>query len=118
MPDVDEIIDGLRRRGLPVWAPSARLGVGAEPSLDGEIVVPLADAKAAVRAAVDARTAEIVKMLRPRTNDGADIVAIGWESMRQAAADGFRDATAFYDAIEAMTDEVARRFPDGGTNDG
>lgn len=96
MPDVDEIIDGLRRRGLPVWAPSARLGVGAEPSLDGEIVVPLADAKAAVRAAVDARTAEIVKLVE------------GYDAYSPTGIMVRNDIAA----------EVARRFPNGGTNDG
>lgn len=99
MPDVDEIIDGLRRRGLPVWAPSARLGVGAEPSLDGEMVVPLADAEAAVRSAVDARTAGIVKLLEDEADDSV------WSLTTRSA-------------IRAVAGLIARRFPNGGTNDG
>ena len=105
MPDVDEIIDGLRRRGLPVWAPSARLGVGAEPSLDGEIVVPLADAKAAVRSAVDARTAEIVDALNAESHRIEERAGIRWTFNK-------------FEALRFAAAEVARRFPNGGTNDG
>ena len=71
---VDEILDGLREKAGKGW------------------LVPLSNAEAAVHAAADARTQEIVEWL--------------W------ADAPLREAYA----REMLADEVARRFPNGGTD--
>ena len=76
---VDEILDGLR-------------GAAANDFIHQKPYVPLADAEAAVHAAADARTQEIVEWL--------------W------ADAPLREAYA----REMLADEVARRFPNGGTD--
>ena len=83
MPDVDEIITGLRVERA--WSAD-----------EMTTVVPLDSAVAAVHAAADTRTQEIVDALRgTRTPSG-------------------RHSGVFDDAANF----VVRRFPDGGTNDG
>ena len=83
MPDVDEIIERLC--GRQSWR-----------AQNGELVVTLANAEAAVRSAVDARTAEIVKLVE------------GYDAYSPTGIMVRNDIAA----------EVARRFPNGGTNDG
>ena len=77
MPDVDVIITRLRKQAA--WTDT----------------LPLADAESAVRSAVDARTAEIVKLVE------------GYDAYSPTGIMVRNDIAA----------EVARRFPNGGTND-
>ena len=81
MSDVDAIIERLR-----AWP------TGHDVSL-------LDAAEAAVLAAVDARTAEIVKLLEDEADDSV------WSPTTRSA-------------IRAVAGLIARRFPNGGTNDG
>lgn len=85
MPDsrVDTIIDRLRN--------ARSTGIDHR----GEVRVPLAVAEAAVLAAVDARTAEIVKLVE------------GYDAYSPTGIMVRNDIAA----------EVARRFPNGGTHD-
>ena len=83
---VDEILARLRGR-----CDAGRVWSGP--------VVPLSDAVAAVHAAADARTQEIVKALRDKADEQD------------------RPGEAFLDAItyRVAADFLARRFPNGGT---
>ena len=87
MPDVSAIIAGLKERAMTMQFPTGG---------DAFEVAPLADAEAAVRSAVDARTAEIVKLVA------------GYDAYSPTGIMVRNDIAA----------EVARRFPNGGTNDG
>ena len=91
MPDVSEIITRLRSWG-PVECPW---------TFENVAVVRLADAEAAVLAAVDARSAGIVKLL-------GDSAVVAANTMHDGYVPGYR----------AAADLIARRFPNGGTNDG
>lgn len=82
MSDLDAILDGLRDRAT------------------GWSCVPLADAVAAVHAAADARTAEIVDEIR----DGITMIADN--DFEEGANAALTDLLAL----------VARRFPNGGTH--
>ena len=84
MPDVDAITQRLRSWG-PVECPW---------TFENVAVVRLADAEAAVLAAVDARTAEIVDAL----------LGEQWGIAREGEVGRF------------AADLIARRFPNGGTN--
>lgn len=79
---VDAILDGLRERAT------------------GWSCVPLADAVAAVHAAADARTQEIVEEIR----DGITMIA---DNEFEEGAN---------DALESALGLIARRFPNGGTD--
>ena len=81
MPDVNAIIETLR-------------AIATKPQFPSEVpLLPLADAEAAVLAAVDARTAEIVKLVE------------GYDAYSPTGIMVRNDIAA----------EVARRFPNGGT---
>ena len=79
---VDAILDGLRERAT------------------GWSCVPLDDAVAAVHAAADARTQEIVEEIR----DGITMIA---DNEFEEGAN---------DALESALGLIARRFPNGGTD--
>ena len=79
---VDAILDGLREKAGKGW------------------LVPLSNAEAAVHAAADARTAEIVDEIR----DG--ITSIADNDFEEGANAALTDLLAL----------VARRFPNGGTH--
>ena len=89
MPDVNAIIETLR-------------AIATKPQFPSEVpLLPLADAEAAVLAAVDARTAEIVKLLREEAHLAGQYIGPEAERHQLAAAEC-----------------IVRRFPNGGTNDG
>ena len=84
---VDAILDGLR-------------GAAANDFIHQKPYVPLADAVAAVHAAADARTQEIVEEIR----DGITMIA---DNEFEEGAN---------DALESALGLIARRFPNGGTD--
>lgn len=88
MPDVDAIIERLE-------ATVVRADTVTGEKWSGDMV-RWSDAEAAVLAAVDARTAEIVKLVE------------GYDAYSPTGIMVRNDIAA----------EVARRFPNGGTNDG
>ena len=79
---VDAILDGLREKAGKGW------------------LVPLSNAEAAVHAAADARTQEIVEEIR----DGITMIA---DNEFEEGAN---------DALESALGLIARRFPNGGTD--
>ena len=83
MPDVNAIIETLR-------------AIATKPQFPSEVpLLPLADAEAAVLAAVDARTAEIVGLL---CDHGESLAGVPMTTRKRLA------------------DSIARRFPNEGTN--
>lgn len=91
MSDVDAIIERLE-------ATVVRADTVTGEKWSGDMVRWSA-AEAAVLAAVDARTAEIVTMLEDEADDSV------WSPTTRSA-------------IRAVAGLIARRFPNGGTNDG
>lgn len=98
---VDAILDGLRDATRWTWPTVLHGPPSRDPSKDGRVeMVPLDDAVAAVHAAADARTQEIVEEIR----DGITMIA---DNEFEEGAN---------DALESALGLIARRFPNGGTD--